>query len=543
MKRKELMEYTKERITKPVKLSKVVLNKVWRNLAEKNNGIVYRKTCYCFRCRKVVSVVYGDESAIKVKARNNIKVICKECLKPINAKKVGANFSKGAIYNNYFDVFDYDVKNDILIRDIYNLQLVYSIMDGELCLNSAVYKVGCDTIDLTTFKEEHYSRNLFGPYGTLVFRKLDKDNVFRKVNSIYRYRFFENCDYFVHFDYSFSSTNKVNKNFLQYGILSLLKERSNGDYNIIYLIAMFKISWLETLFKKINEVPYVFIKSLFIFLKTKKNMSLFEKLSYGIFEKFYCADIALTDIRINIMLALGNTYKMLDFKRKIYDIEQVYLKVGKYFSKDLFLYLQDKNCSYYLDYIDILNKLKMDLSAKRILMPKDLVYAHDYYSDLFLKEKEKIIANKNKEKDEALKKLQRQYELLNFSCNGYKFYLPDNVFSFVKRSNELKQCLSSAGYDKRVVECRSIIVFIDSEDSNSSKFKFTAELNRNLKIVQIHGFANDINATPEQLDNLKIVKSILLDRLAILSFKNGKIKYKNGFRTDYKSNVNSLGRS
>ena len=165
-------------------------------------------------------------------------------------------------------------------------------------------------------------------------------------------------------------------------------------------------------------------------------------------------------------------------------------------------------------------ELNIDLNDNKILYPKKLKESHD---DLVrILDEKKVEENKKQ-----FKKLNEDYSLLEFEKAGFNFYLPTDVITFKTRGKELAQCLFSAKYHERYLDKRCIIVYIDSKNSNSKDSKFTLELNQRLEIVQLHGFANDVNCSNKQKHNLEVVKGIIERRLELLKIVKGQVVYKN----------------
>ena len=142
----------------------------------------------------------------------------------------------------------------------------------------------------------------------------------------------------------------------------------------------------------------------------------------------------------------------------------------------------------YQDYINMAHELKIELTKKYDIWPKNLQCEHDRLS-------EKITAIKNKKKNAAFKRgTKKIYKTVpeKFTDNEFCMVLPESTEDFSREGQNLKICVGSAYYAEKHKNGTSFICFIRKADEPEKSY-VCCELDlKNYKIIQIHGYKNDV---------------------------------------------------
>lgn len=108
------------------------------------------------------------------------------------------------------------------------------------------------------------------------------------------------------------------------------------------------------------------------------------------------------------------------------------------------------------DYYRMARELNKDLKDKYWLMPKDIREAHDKV--------QKELENKNRERNNVeLKKVAKKLQKYGFKWNGYTVFVPTDWIEIKRQAEELHQCLLTCNYDKKMMEGKCILVFIQKK--------------------------------------------------------------------------------
>lgn len=148
-----------------------------------------------------------------------------------------------------------------------------------------------------------------------------------------------------------------------------------------------------------------------------------------------------------------------------------------------FISIRDAYKTWY-DYLRDCEKLKMDLSNKSVLMPKDLYKAHQNTIKQIKYEEDKIL---NKE----IEMLAKKREKYKFEFNGLIIRPAINTKELIKEGAELHHCVG--GYAKRYAEGKTTIMFIRKKDEPDKPY-YTMEIVKG-KIEQVRG---NRNKAPEE---------------------------------------------
>lgn len=509
MNKDELKKYTTSLIYEKPKVYKYLMDKAEKQI---KNSVLYKGYCYCPRCKKIV---LASES--KVVSESEI-VNCLECGKSILVERISNRVKKQRIIRFIFDVLDY--KDNCLINQTYCITHYYAFKQGYLEFKESFFKLSTEVYDLISNKNCFMNINVYqahmGYKYIFPFKEAYAKNArvpFEEQNIFYHWKY---EDFFI-LGNLYITTN-VKSKFLKYFDLKQIEKDFAYNYEIIpFLRSLYIYPKLETLYKlekyRWTDDISDYFTSLLDCLKTNRG---YLKYKYELFKEIYISAgkgvLDFTYYRVN--LKLGKPY--------VKDIRLLnYLSVHKkYINHDMVKYLSKQAFNLYDDYLEMAKQLNLDLKDKKILYPKELDVAHDELV-------ERLDEQKIKENELKFINLNEAYSLLEWEESGYIFHLPENVISFKNRGKKLKQCLFSAKYHERYLEKRTIIVFVDSKEDKSLDNQFTLQLSMALEIVQFHGFANDVNCSEKQRQNLLFVQKIINKRLELLKIVKGQVVYKN----------------
>ena len=142
------------------------------------------------------------------------------------------------------------------------------------------------------------------------------------------------------------------------------------------------------------------------------------------------------------------------------------------------------------DYLDAARKLNYDLGRPDVAMPKNLRERHDT-ATAAVKTAVDEVRTKACEK-----RSQRLTEQFSFEMDGLCIRVPRSVEEIVEEGKTLRHCVS--GYAARHANGKVTILFLRKTKNPEAPYvtmELTTEENpRKLRIVQIHGFHNDIGA-------------------------------------------------
>ncbi|EAC3022662.1 hypothetical protein ES686_12645 [Listeria monocytogenes] len=137
--------------------------------------------------------------------------------------------------------------------------------------------------------------------------------------------------------------------------------------------------------------------------------------------------------------------------------------------------------NYYMDYLSMIHKLSIPLDSENIIIPQNLVTAHDNAV---------ILVNQLKYEGEEKKYKGRFEKIKNYEkvVDNYAFIVPREVIDIVKEGKNLHHCVGGAGYIERHIEGKTTIIFVrDKQDLEKSLY--TLEF-KNDQIYQLRGKHN-----------------------------------------------------
>ena len=169
---------------------------------------------------------------------------------------------------------------------------------------------------------------------------------------------------------------------------------------------------------------------------------------------------------IKIINFISDNFYIFDVILKYTDIISVY----EYFQKQN---LSNNNIDEYYDYIICCEKLKLNLSDKNILFPKNFIEQHDKITS------ELIISN-NPEINNRIESLSNVISLNNYEDDNFVIFPANSVDSLIDESSQQSNCVRT--YCDRVGNNECQIYFMRYK-SNINKSFVTIEV-RNGKVVQ-----------------------------------------------------------
>ncbi|EPS8735857.1 PcfJ domain-containing protein [Listeria monocytogenes] len=137
--------------------------------------------------------------------------------------------------------------------------------------------------------------------------------------------------------------------------------------------------------------------------------------------------------------------------------------------------------NYYMDYLSMIHKLSIPLDSENIIIPQNLVIAHDNAV---------ILVNQLKYEGEEKKYKGRFEKIKNYEkvVDNYAFIVPREVIDIVKEGKNLHHCVGGAGYIEQHIEGKTTIIFVrDKQDLEKSLY--TLEY-KNGQINQLRGKHN-----------------------------------------------------
>ncbi len=141
----------------------------------------------------------------------------------------------------------------------------------------------------------------------------------------------------------------------------------------------------------------------------------------------------------------------------------------------------------YTDYISMSATLKVDLSHKSVLMPKNVVDAHDTILPRFNAVKH---AKEDAAFREAVGPIYEDLRITEFKKDGFCIILPQLRSDLITEGQSLNHCVGGDNYYKRHIAGTNLIFFIRRENDPQKPF-FTMEVEMSgYKIRQLYGFGD-----------------------------------------------------
>lgn len=154
---------------------------------------------------------------------------------------------------------------------------------------------------------------------------------------------------------------------------------------------------------------------------------------------------------------------------------------------DAYLNRQKADFYYFADYVKACEYLHLDMSDTKNLFPIDLKYWHDKrIEEKELDEKAKIIKRND---PKVWMKIVNKYKRVEMNINGFAFILAKSVEELILEGDALNHCVGRMGYDDKVVNEKSLIVFVrkqDHQDKSLATMEYSLAMRKQLQLYAIN---------------------------------------------------------
>lgn len=144
----------------------------------------------------------------------------------------------------------------------------------------------------------------------------------------------------------------------------------------------------------------------------------------------------------------------------------------------------------YRDYLEQCRRLQYDLHDTAICFPHDFDGMHTRLSQI-------IQYEKNAEMQKSLSNLYEQRKRFEFAFGELRLIQPKHWQEIIDEGAALSHCVG--GYADRHAQGITNIFFIRKISEPDTPY-FTIEVNNNYTILQCHGYRNDVNGKPEEIN-------------------------------------------
>ena len=175
------------------------------------------------------------------------------------------------------------------------------------------------------------------------------------------------------------------------------------------------------------------------------------------------------------------------------------IKNSKLDRKRVLEYVDRNNINYasYNDYLKCCKSLGLNLADTKVLFPKDFGRMHELRVDEYASQQAKADRVKRAELYDAFTAKSHEYKTLEFNNGTYSMIVPTDISELVREGEFLKHCVGKMGYDKKVVDGKSIIMFV-RKCGNESVPYVTVEYRIDRKTVaQCYGYSD--SKPPEEV--------------------------------------------
>ena len=155
-------------------------------------------------------------------------------------------------------------------------------------------------------------------------------------------------------------------------------------------------------------------------------------------------------------------------------------------------YIDTNNINYasYSDYLRCCIRLNLDMTDTKVLFPNDFQRMHDLRSAEYASEE----AKKDRQTREQLYKdfyaKAQEYKALECSNELYAIVCPMDISELIREGEQLSHCVGRMGYDKKVVDGKSIVMFVRRVNSIDTPY-VTIEYRIDRKtLAQCYGYAD-----------------------------------------------------
>lgn len=149
---------------------------------------------------------------------------------------------------------------------------------------------------------------------------------------------------------------------------------------------------------------------------------------------------------------------------------------------------QEETFTYYMDYLNMLQELEIPLNDHNVILPENLVKAHDNAVELLnqlnMEKKAKKLADEEKAYQKRFKKLLQ----LEKEIDEFVFLVPKDLMDIVKEGSALHHCVGGNQYIKDHKKGNTNIIFIRKKEDIETPY-FTMEYKQQ-EVKQIQGKCN-----------------------------------------------------
>ena len=193
----------------------------------------------------------------------------------------------------------------------------------------------------------------------------------------------------------------------------------------------------------------------------------------------------LKDMGVSTMLA-ARKYPWADSiedLKEIVSLKHEYKFIGRHMSKRTLEFCKKKKHSLWMynDYLDIAEKMGMDMKNNNVLYPNDIRQTHD-------KSAKELKVFKDKQVDEKIKAVSESLKKYEFNNECYDIFPATCTEDLIAESEVLGHCVRT--YASRVANGETTIFFVRKHDQHDVPL-YTLEL-RGKKVIQFRGNKNSV---------------------------------------------------
>lgn len=160
--------------------------------------------------------------------------------------------------------------------------------------------------------------------------------------------------------------------------------------------------------------------------------------------------------------------------------------------KRLLEYVDSNNISYasYNDYLTALITLKYDLTDTKNLYPKDFKAMHDLRTSEYDSHNANIDRKRRAQLYEDFEQKSKAAQIYEVCNDTYSLIVPRDISELVREGRELSHCVGKMGYDKKMADGVSLIMFCrKTSDINTPYVTVEYRLDTN-KLNQCYGYSD-----------------------------------------------------
>lgn len=195
----------------------------------------------------------------------------------------------------------------------------------------------------------------------------------------------------------------------------------------------------------------------------------------------------------SLKIAFNKGYDVSTYNAKVIDKRNKGRELSIILGKDLYKFFKgtpfiDKAVKYvkrvgqhnYRDYLEACKYFKLDFNDTKVLFPNNFKHWHDYYIN-------QMETDKSKDIDCKILKQTKKYKFLLLNLEYLTFVFPTKTQDFIDEGEALHHCVGRMGYNKKMANGESLIIFIRKKEAPDTPF-ITMEYNpKSKKINQLYG--------------------------------------------------------